>query len=794
MNNYIDSEEEVLGKSIDFVGVFFKFLAYWRWFVASIIVSLIIAVFYLKTTAPIYDVKASILLKDDKKGGAGEMSDLKSLGLINMKNNVDNEVEVLKTANLTEQTIRDLSLYITYTLKGTFRNHILYGNECPVKIWMNEEVVNSLKSSVEFTMTIIPHDGFEFSGSYHDKQFRILASSKDSVVNLPCGKIYFSTNRNLSKEKISIDVRVQNPANIVNYYLGSLSMDITSKTTSVVKMELKTPHIERGKDFINKLVEVYNNEDMKDQNLIAANTATFINDRLVSLTRELGDVESRVENYKQDQGLTDLKLASELYFKKSGEFDKQRLDIETQLAIISDIEDYINRKDNRNQLLPYGSTLTNSSLSKVIDDYNLMILERKRLTRTASASNQAIVDLSDQIESVFNTIRASVKNEKRSLQITKQDLMKKDHENAGRIKAIPRQEREYTEIKRQQIIKETLFLFLLQKKEENFLNMQVVVPKAKIIDKPSCSGAPVTPQSMPIIIIAFVLGIILPIIIVYIIEVLRFQIVNKEELESMTNVPVLGEIPKSNEAGNIIIRENSTNRFTEMFRLLRTNLLFVLNTPEKKIINVVSSVGGEGKTFISINLGISLAMLNKKVLIVGLDVRKPRLAEYINMDNKTGITMYLLGKISKEKLIRPSGINPNLSIITAGPVPPNPNEMMAMPALDELISELKQSYDYIILDTAPMGIVSDSFALNRFADVSLYVVRAEYTPKKNIDDATKLYHMSKVKNMYFVLNASDFKKSSYRYGYGQKYGYGYGNKYGYGYGYEEEKSEMAKKR
>ena len=786
MNNYIDSEEEVLNKSIDFVGIFFKFMSFWRWFVASIIVSLIIAFFNLKTTAPTYEIKATILLKDDKKGGAGEMSDLKSLGLINMKNNVDNEVEVLKTANLTEQAIRDLSLNITYTQKGRFRNLILYGHESPVKVWMDKSVIDSLRNPVEFKVTIIPHDGYEFSGKYKEKEYLVRSSSRDSIVMLPCGKIYFSRNKYTLNDKMSVNVRIQNPTTVVGYYLGSLSMEITSKTTSVVRLNLKTPHVERGEDFINKLVEVYNSEDMKDQNLIAANTSTFINERLVSLTKELSDVESRVENYKQAQGLTDLKLASELYFKKSGEFDKANLDVETQLAIVTDIDDYINKKENKNQLLPYGSTIGNSNLVKVIDDYNQLILERKRLLRTASSTNQSIIDLSDQIESVLSTVKASVKNEKRSLQITRQDLMKKTRENAGRIMNIPRQEREYTEIKRQQQIKESLFLFLLQKKEENFLNMQVVVPKAKIIDKPGCSGSPVSPQSIPILVFALIIGLVLPIVVISIRNIIRFQIDNKEELESISVVPVLGEIPKSTQTGNIIIRDNSTNRFTEMFRLLRTNLLFILNTPDKKVVNVVSSVGGEGKTFISINLGISLAMLNKKVIIIGLDVRKPKLAEYLGISNTVGLTLYLLGKNKKEEIIRPSGVHPNLSVLTAGPVPPNPNEMMAMVELDELIEELKEKYDYIILDTAPMGIVSDSFALNRFADVSLYVVRAEYTPKKNIEDATKLFVMNKVKNMYFVLNSSDYKKSTYRYGYGQKYGYGYGNKYGYGYGYEEE--------
>jgi capsular exopolysaccharide synthesis family protein len=222
-----------------------------------------------------------------------------------------------------------------------------------------------------------------------------------------------------------------------------------------------------------------------------------------------------------------------------------------------------------------------------------------------------------------------------------------------------------------------------------------------------------------------------------------------------------------------------------MFRLLRTNLLFILGDPGQKVINVLSSIGGEGKTFICINLAMSLALLDKKVLIIGLDVRKPKLAEYIGMDNNTGITLYLTGNLDKSELIRPSGIHPNLSVINAGPVPPNPGELMAKPALDLLIAECKEKFDYIILDTAPIGIVSDSYALNRFADVSLYLVRADYTPKKNIEDATILYKQKKLTRMYFILNAADFQKASYRYGYGKKYGYGYGNKYGYGYGYND---------
>jgi capsular exopolysaccharide synthesis family protein len=794
MNNYIDSEEESYEKSIDFVSLFFKYLSYWKWFVASIIVSLIIGILYLKTTTPIYEVKSTVLLKDDKKGGISEMaSGLKGsaagsgLGLFNVKNNVDNELEVLKTSNLTEQVVRDLELYVNYTEIGTFRNNILYGENSPIRVWLNQSVLDTLSRGLSFQVTLFPKDGYEFSGTYDDKDFKILISSRDSLVKLPFGNIYFEkTNFHLKKD-MTVKVMIQNPESVTNSYLGALSMEITSKTTSVVNINFKTSNIKRGKDFVNKLIEVYNREDMKDQNLIADNTANFIEDRLLSLTRELNDVESKVENYKQEEGLTDIRSEADLFINQTGDYEKKRLEIETQLAIITDIDDYINKRENSNQLLPASTGIKSSSLSEVINSYNRLLLERKRLSRTASPTNQTMMDLTDQIDAVFSTVQASVRNEKRSLQIAKQDLQKNDRQNAGRIKAIPRQEREYTEIKRQQIIKETLFLFLLQKKEENYLNMSVVVPKGKMIDKARCSGAPVSPQRTLILLIAFLIGFILPILVIYISDLLRYQVQNKEELEAMSEVPVLGEIPRSDQTGNIIIRENSTNRFTEMFRLLRTNLLFVLNNPDKKVINVVSSVGGEGKTFISINLGVSLAMLNKKVLIIGLDVRKPKLAEYLSMDNNSGITLYLLGNSDNKNLIRPSGIHANLSVITAGPVPPNPNELMAVPLLDELIADCREKYDYIILDTAPLGIVSDSFSLNRFADVSLYVVRADYTPKKNIEDATKLFLNKKVKNMYFVLNASDVHKVAFRYGYGQKYGYGYGNKYGYGYGYAEEK-------
>lgn len=789
MNHYYESEEEEVNEQpIDLLGLFFKYLSYWKLFLASLVVCMVLGVLYLKTATPVYEVSSTVLLKDDKKGGGmAELGALKELGLMDVKNNVDNELEILKTSNLTEQVVRDLGLYVSYTEIGTFTDKVLYGATCPIQIYLPISLLDSLNEPMKFEVAVVPGAGFEFSGTYHDNDFKVKTSLTDSTVVLPGGKLFFRRTGFQPQGAMTIGVSIQNPVSIASGFLARMTMELTSKTTSVVNINLKTTSIVRGKEFLNKLIEVYNREDMKDQNLVATNTDVFVEERLDSLTRELKRVESQVENYKQQQGLTDIQSEAELFIQKTGDYEQKRLEVETQLAIVSDIDDYMHKKENRYHLLPAGTGVQSESLNGLISDYNKLILERNRFSRTASGTNQSMIDLTAQIDGMFNTLQASVRNEKRNLQITRKDLVSKDRENAGRIKAIPRQEREYTEIKRQQSIKEALYLFLLQKKEENFLNMVVVVPKAKIIDKARSNGVPVSPKKPIILLLAFVLGLVLPVVGLYIRNLLRYHIENKDELEKISIVPILGEIAKSEQTGNIIIRENSTNRFTEMFRLLRTNLLFVLGDPGQKVISVVSSIGGEGKTFICINLAMSLALLDKKVLIIGLDLRKPKMGEYLGLDNKLGgITMYLSGSLNQQELIRPSGIHPNLSVITAGPIPPNPGELMAKPALDTLIASCKEKFDYIILDTAPIGIVSDSYALNRFADVNLYIVRADYTPKKNIEDATALYNQKKLTRMYFILNAADFHKASYRYGYGKKYGYGYSNKYGYGYSYGEE--------
>jgi len=790
MNKYSESEEE-FEKPIDFLGIFFKYLSYWKWFAVSIVLCLIIAIVKVKFTLPSYEVDTSILLKDDQKGGGQpELSAFKELGLFTQKNNVDNELEILKTSTLVEQVVRELDLYINYTQKETFQliktlginrkypkigkydQQVLYGSECPILLRLPATVLENMTAGYEFEILVHPYGEYEFSGVYQDKEYKVKASISDNQVILPFGKIYISRGQFRPTEDMLIGVSIQNPSSKASEMLGGLKLELTSKTTSVVAVTLTTSDVQLGKDFLKKYIEIYNRNDVDEQIAMANKTAQFIDDRLMILSKQLGDVESQAENYKQVQGITDIQSQGNMFIQQTGSFDQKRLEIESQLAIVSDIDDYMHKKDNKYQLLPASTGIQTAGLSELITNYNRLLTERNRLSRIASSSNQAMIDLTNQIESMFSTVQASVRNEKNNLQIILRDLLSKNQETAAHIRAIPRQERQYNEIKRQQGVKEGLFLYMLQKKEEKYMNMSIVEPIAKMIDNANSSETPVSPRKSIILAIALFIGLIIPIVGIKIKDMLRFQIENKEELEGLSIVPILGQIPRVDEKNNVIIKENSTDSFTELVRLLRTNLLFVLDSPEKKVINIVSSVSGEGKTFVTINLAVSLALLDKKVLIVGLDVRKPKLAEYLSLSNESGITLFLTEHLNKEQLIRPSGIHPNLSVITAGPVPPNPNELLAKPALDKLMIELREQYDYIIIDTAPIGVVSDGFTLNRFADTSLYIVRADFTHKRNIEDATDLYINKKLKNMYFVLNGVDNNRD-YRYGLSRKYEYGY---------------------
>ncbi|MDD3355975.1 MAG: polysaccharide biosynthesis tyrosine autokinase, partial [Dysgonamonadaceae bacterium] len=758
------SEEEfklLSEKSFDFIGLFIKYLSFWKWFVISLIICTAIAVIYVKFSLPVYKIETSVLFQDSQKGsGSSTTPAFDGMGLITQTSNVENEMEMLGSSLIADKVVRELENYTSYTQLGSFLNiikykkEILYGNQSPIHVTLSDAMLDQIgEKPIVFEVLLRPNGIYEFSGKHLDKSYTIKSSLADSdAIMFPFGEVHAVKTGFTPKEEMLLEVVIQPPLNVADQFINSLEMEVTSKTSSVVTLSLNSRNALEGKEFMEHLVEVYNREMLSEQLNLADKTSQIIDTHLSQLSDELSTVDSQAEDYKQSQGITDIANQSHLYNVQTSGIEQRKMDIETQLAIVSDLFNFVQNQDPSDQLLPANSGISSESLNSMITSYNNLVMEKTKLSRVASSSNQAMIDLSNQIESMYRSVRSSLQNEKSNLQIALRDLSGQLNVDRARLRAVPRQQRVYSDITRQQGVKESLFLFLLQKKEEKYMNMATAEPNAKLIDYVRILGI-VTPNKILSFLIAVALGLLVPIIIIRIKELMRYQIGHKQELAEISNVPLLGEIPKILETSKMVIKEDDNDGFTEMVRLLRTNLLFVIDSVDKKVINMVSSISGEGKTFVAINLATSLSLLDKKVLIIELDIRKPKFGLYFDVPDKGGMTMFLSGHQTADKLIKPSGIHPNLFMINAGPIAPNPNELLAKPSLDELIKDLRKQFDFIIIDTAPVGLVSDSLILNRIADINLYIVRADYTPKRNIEDATTIYNEEKLKNMYFILNS-----------------------------------------
>jgi capsular exopolysaccharide synthesis family protein len=578
-------------------------------------------------------------------------------------------------------------------------------------------------------------------------------------------------------------------------YCNSLSIAPTSKTTSVAVISLKNSSLQRGQDFINQLLEMYNRNTNNDKNEIAQKTAEFIDERIGIISKELGSTEANLESFKRDAGITDLTSEAQIALAGNAEYEKKSVENRTQISLVNDLRKYL--RGNEYEVLPSNVGLQDAALIGAIERYNEMLIERKRLLRTSTESNPTIVNLDTSIRAMKANVQATLEGTLQGLMITKESLDREASRYSRRISNAPGQERAYVSIARQQEIKAGLYLMLLQKREENAIALAATANNAKIIDEAIADDIPVSPKRPMIYLIALVLGVGIPVGIIYLIELTKFKIEGRADVEKLTSVPVVGDIPltdeKNDKNGSIAVFENKNNLMSETFRNIRTNLQFMLDN-DQKVILVTSTVSGEGKSFVSSNLAISLSLLGKKVVIVGLDIRKPGLNKVFQLSNKEkGITQYLSNpETDLMELVQLSDVNKNLFILPGGTVPPNPTELLARNGLDRAIETLKKHFDYVILDTAPIGMVTDTLLIGRVADLSVYVCRADYTHKAEYTLINELSFEKKLPNLCTVINGVDLKKRKYGYYYGYgKYGkhYGYGKRYGYGYGYGQTKSE-----
>ena len=801
-NEAKESKEE----NIDVKELLFKYLIHWPWFVGAVVACLIAAWVYLYVSTPVYNISATVLIKDDKKGGsAGMLSGLESLGLdgmISSSQNIDNEIEVLRSKTIVKEVVEDLGLYISYADKDEFPSKNLYKTS-PVQVSLTPQEADLLEKPMIVEMALQPQGSLDVNVKIGDDEYQKHFEKLPAVFPTDKGTLAFFltpdsalSSKRTSEETIdsgktvrNITAVINNPLAVAKGYCGSMTIEPTSKTTSVAVISLKNSNVQRGKDFINKLLEMYNINTNNDKNEVAQKTAEFINERISIISKESGSTEKDLESFKRGAGITDLTSDAQIALTGSAEYEKKRVENQTQINLLQDLQKYMQNEGY--EVLPSNIGLQDVNLAAAINRYNDVLVERKRLLRTSTENNPTIINLDTSIGAMKENVQVSLDRVLRGLFITKADLDREASRYSRRISEAPGQEREFVSIARQQEIKAGLYLMLLQKREENAITLAATANNAKIIDDAIADDAPVSPKGRMIYLIALVLGVGIPVGVIYLLELTKFKIEGRSDVEKLTNVPIVGDIPLTDEKqGAIAVFENQNNLMSETFRNIRTNLQFMLEN-DKKVILVTSTVSGEGKSFISANLAISLSLLGKKVIIVGLDIRKPGLNKVFNIPRKeVGITQYLANpEKNLMDLVQPSDVSKNLYILLGGTVPPNPTELLARDGLDKAIETLKKNFDYVILDTAPVGMVTDTLLIGHVADLSVYVCRADYTHKNEYTLINELAENNKLPKLCTVINGLDLKRRKYGYYYGYgKYGkyYGYGKRYGYGYGYGEQ--------
>ncbi len=793
--------------SFDFAVIYTTLILNWKWFVLSLIICLGAAHIYLRYATPIYQAAAKLLIKEEQNGRRGNsIQSSANLGIISNSNGIDNEMEILKSRTLAQQAVYDLKLYTTYRHEGRIKDHLIYGEQ-EVNVDMDYEHLKKLNAPMSFKITREGRN-YHVVGSYFvpidDNSYNPGPVTVDKVITaLPAtlgtrvGMVKFTQNGNyMLRDGESLKVTMIAPEIAAGKYVGSLSVSPSTKATSIAQLVITDEIPQRAIDYLKQLAIVYNRQANEDKNQIAVRTEQFINQRLEKINAELGNTEGQLENYKKRNNMVQLSMNASTAFSNADSYAQKLNEANTQVALLDELTKYMNEPSNRHQPIPSNVGLNDASATSLINKYNEIALQRNQLLHSASESSPTVTPLTSQLDDLQASIKRAMSQARAGLNIQRNSIASQQGKYQGQISNTPEQERILTQIGRQQEVKSGLYLMLLQKREENSISLAATADKGKLIDNPVFAGK-VTPKDSIILMIAFGLGLAIPALILFLLAFFRYKIEGHDDVAKLTKLPIIADVAiasdRAKTKADIVVHENKNNLMEEIFRSLRTNLQFLMKEHDKVIL-MTSTTSGEGKTFIASNVAISFALLGKKVVLVGLDIRKPRLAELFEIDDHHhGITNLLIkDNITWDdvnKQIINSGVNSNLDLLMAGPVPPNPGELVTRKSLEETMDILKEHYDYIIIDTAPIGLVTDTLALGRIANATVYVCRADYTQKSSFGLINGLAYEKKMPNMSIVLNGVDLskKKYGYYYGYGKygKYGkyasYGaYGKQYGYG--------------
>ncbi len=763
-----------------------RYLPFWPLFVLTMGTGLAIAWLYKRSQTKIYMAGAKVLLKDPQKGG-GDSKVLEALNIFSEKKIVENEIIVLRSSLILEQVVRDLDIYAGVYNQGRLRTEELYKDNSP--IWFRALDKENIESGGKFYFSV---DWKQNSIKIDDRVIRF-----DSTITIGNTVYRVVPNRDYTRDLTGKNYYVvfNSVASAAGAIAGALKANAISNASTIIDVKIETPAPQKGVDILNRLFEVYNLDAIEDKNMIAASTLRFIEDRLNLVVGQLDSVEKNVESYKSNQGVYDLGDQASLYLNNVRDLDKRSSEVDLQIDILKDIKNYIGKKGNKPGTVPSQLLINDPSLSGLLGKLYEAEFQLDKIRSINGEKSDAVLLAVDAVDRLKNDITENVNNLESNLRSVKRNVSSGISMNNSLLSTVPRKERGLLDISRQQAIKNNIYIFLLQKREETALSSAGTTPDLRVLEKGAAWG-PIKPVAKKYYMTGLLLGLVAAVLFVLLKEQFNRKILFRTEIEDKTKVPIAAEIVQTQTKEPIAIEEGKKTIIAEQFRALRTNLTFMGLNEKQKTLLVTSSVSGEGKTFIALNLAISITLTGKKVALMEMDLRKPKLSKQLGINRDPGISNYLIGKAPINEIIKETQY-PNLFIVSAGPIPPNPTELIGGEKFKEMMALLKEKFDYVIIDSTPIGMVTDSQLLAGFAETTLYVVRHDLTPKIYLRLIDDLYQQKKFNNMSIVFNGlkqRGFSLLNYGYGYGYGYGHGYGYGYGgdgYGYGYyvsDEKKS------
>lgn len=781
--------------SVPLSDIFFLTIHQWPWILLSVFICVGVAYIYLLRTPTVYSRSAEILIKDDQNGQSISSSEFESLGLFQSSTNIQNEMTNLMAKDLMEEVVKRLGLDINYYRNGRFHDVVAYGTDLPVKLSLSgfpDEGSLSMDLSVnkdgKVTISDLAVPGHESSSTDFTGNFN------DSIAT-PVGKIVVSPTPNYKAgEEVKLIVDKKPLSASIDSYTGRLTVTMSNEKGTVLKLTLSDQSTQRADDVLNTLIGIYNENWIRDKNQIAISTSNFINERLGVIEGELGIVDSDISTYKSENLVPDVEAAASMYMTQSQQTQAEILDVSNQLSMARYIRSYLTAEGNRDKLLPASTGLRSNSVLSLISEYNEKLLQRNSLVIKSSDKNPLVIQLDEQLNAQRQAIISSIDNEIIALDTQLKSLRGSEAKTMSRIASNPTQAKNLLSTERQQKVKEALYLFLLQKREENELSQAFTAYNTRIVNKPGFSGVPPTPNRRNILAMAFIIGLAIPFGVTYVRTTSNTKLRGRKDVENLST-PFLGEIPQyskdgrrgkkkdHSEANTIVVREGKRDIINEAFRVLRTNVEFMCNAIDgSKVIAFTSFNPGSGKSFISVNLATSIALKGRKVLIIDGDMRHGSTSSYIGSPS-TGLADYLSGADNDlSSLIVKDQMCDTLSFLPVGSNPPNPTELLESPRFAELIEKMKSEYDYIVIDCPPIEVVADAQIIDRYVDRTFFIIRAGLLERSMLPEIDRLYEEKKYRNMAFILNGTRNDKGRYGYSHSYRYGYGYG--YGYGYNYD----------